>query len=50
MAKDPVCGKQVDEGEDKFRSDYKGKTYFFCSEECEDTFQNEPERYADKAA
>jgi YHS domain-containing protein len=34
MTKDPICGMSVDEKAAKFKSDYKGKTYYFCSQMC----------------
>ena len=27
------------------KSEYKGNTYFFCSEECKKAFDKDPERY-----
>ncbi len=30
MAKDPICGMQVDEKSAKSKSDYMGKTYYLC--------------------
>ena len=30
MAKDPVCGMDVDEQKAVATSEYKGKTYYFC--------------------
>ncbi len=38
MAKDPVCGMEVDEKKAKFTTDYKSKTYYFCSKACKDKF------------
>ena len=38
MAKDPICGMMVDEKKAKFKSDYKGKTYYFCAPSCKATF------------
>jgi len=29
---------------------YKGDTYYFCSDECKDTFAKEPARYTGKAS
>jgi YHS domain-containing protein len=46
LAKDPVCGMIVDEKRQKFKSDYKGKTYYFCSSACKSTFDNDPGKYA----
>ncbi|MCL4365162.1 MAG: YHS domain-containing protein [Candidatus Marsarchaeota archaeon] len=43
--KDPVCGMEAG-GSSRFRSNYKGKTFFFCSESCKDRFDKEPDSYA----
>ena len=45
MAKDPICGMTVDEKTAKFKSDYKGQTYYFCADECKHQFEKEPGRY-----
>jgi membrane fusion protein, copper/silver efflux system len=45
---DPVCGMEVDEARAKATgktSAYKGKTYYFCTDECKHQFENEPHRY-----
>jgi YHS domain-containing protein len=46
MAKDPVCGMNVDEKTAKFKSDYMGKTYYFCAQSCKATFDKNPAKYA----
>ncbi|HEY6586459.1 MAG TPA: YHS domain-containing protein [Candidatus Methanoperedens sp.] len=35
----------MDENTAKFKSEYKGKTYYFCSPGCKKTFDSEPEKY-----
>ena len=45
MTKDPVCKMDVDEKTTKFKSDYKGKTYYFCSPGCKSTFDKNPVKY-----
>jgi YHS domain-containing protein len=45
MATDPVCGMKVDEATATEKATFKGKTYFFCSKECKDTFNASPEKY-----
>lgn len=42
MAKDVVCGMDIDEKKAKFKADRGGKTYFFCSEACLKKFQGDP--------
>ena len=46
MAKDPVCGMNVDEKTAKFKSEHMGKTYFFCSQMCKATFDKNPTKYS----
>jgi Cu+-exporting ATPase len=48
MTKDPVCGMQIKEKEADGKSEYKGKTYYFCSSSCKETFDKEPAKYAGK--
>jgi YHS domain-containing protein len=49
MIKDPICGMMVDEKKAKFKSDYNGKTYYFCAPSCKATFEKSPAKYADNA-
>ncbi|MDO8794929.1 MAG: YHS domain-containing protein [Vicinamibacterales bacterium] len=49
MTKDPVCGMQVSEQQSAAgKSEYHGKTYYFCSPACKSTFDKNPEKYAAK--
>jgi len=43
-AKDPTCGIEVDTATAP-KTEYKGKTYYFCCDTCKDTFEKEPEKY-----
>jgi YHS domain-containing protein len=45
MAKDPVCGMNVEEKTTKFKSEYKGKIYYFCNQMCKATFDKNPAKY-----
>ena len=45
MAKDPVCGMNVDEKTAAGTAVYKGKTYYFCNPSCKARFEKEPEQY-----
>lgn len=45
MAKDPVCGMEVEEKEAAGKSEYKGKTYYFCAPGCKKAFDENPEKY-----
>jgi P-type Cu+ transporter len=39
MAKDPICGMYVEEGEHALKATRYGSTYYFCSEGCLEQFQ-----------
>jgi len=39
MAKDPVCGMYVDEKSPPFKTEIRGRMYYFCSETCLRTFE-----------
>jgi YHS domain-containing protein len=45
MAKDPVCGMQVDPTKAAGSSDFQGKTYAFCSAGCKRKFDSNPAQY-----
>jgi YHS domain-containing protein len=45
MAKDPVCGMNVDEKKAGATAVQKGKTYYFCSAACKAKFEKEPDKY-----
>jgi YHS domain-containing protein len=45
MVKDPVCGMSVDEKKANYRSEYMGKTYYFCNQSCKIVFDKNPERF-----
>jgi len=42
---DPVCHMKLDERNVKFKSEYKGETYYFCSLACKKKFDEDPEKY-----
>ncbi len=48
MAKDPICGMEVDEAKAAGSSTYKGKNYYFCASHCKTAFDANPEQYAEK--
>ena len=50
MTTDPVCGMRIDEKESEFQTQFAGRKYFFCSEDCRKEFENEPEEYLETAA
>lgn len=45
MATDPVCKMTIDEKSAAGKSDYNGKTYYFCSLSCKATFDQNPQQY-----
>jgi YHS domain-containing protein len=45
MAKDPVCGMQVDEQKAAAKTKYGNRDYYFCSQDCKRQFEQNPERY-----
>ncbi len=42
MAKDPVCGMDVDPGAAAGESAFRGATYYFCSPHCKEKFDRDP--------
>jgi YHS domain-containing protein len=46
LAKDVVCGMMVDEKSAKYKTEFEGKTYYFCSQGCMTNFNANPARYA----
>src|SRR5215831_7010524 len=47
--RDPVCGMSVDPATSKYRFDYRGETFHFCSAGCRARFAADPARYLDKS-
>ena len=46
VATDPVCKMTVDEKTAAGKSEYHGKTYYFCSSGCKTKFDQIPQTYA----
>ncbi len=44
--KDPVCGMELTYETAQARSEYDGQTYYFCSLDCKEQFDKDPEKYA----
>jgi YHS domain-containing protein len=44
--KDPVCGMTIEDSDAVATSTYKGKKYYFCSDDCKVTFDESPDDYA----
>jgi YHS domain-containing protein len=49
MEKDVVCGMQVDPKKAAGSSEYRCKTYYFCSAGCKRKFDQNPEQDANKS-
>lgn len=43
---DPVCRMGIDKNETKYSLEYKGKKYYFCSENCQKKFDADGDQYA----
>jgi YHS domain-containing protein len=51
MTIDPVCGMRVEEKKTpQLQTQFAGKKYFFCSEECRKEFEADPNGYVETAA
>ena len=49
MAKDPVCGMEINPSQAAATSEYEGQTYYFCSPGCKRAFDANPQQYAGQA-
>ncbi len=45
-ATDPVCGMTVDESDAAATAEFGETTYYFCSTDCKEEFESDPESYA----
>jgi YHS domain-containing protein len=50
MTIDPVCGMKVDEKNAEYQTQFAGKKYVFCSENCKKEFDKRPDEYVKSAA
>ena len=48
MVIDLVCEMEIDPKTAAGKSEYLGKTYYFCSLGCKKAFDKEPQKYAGK--
>lgn len=44
-ATDPVCGMQIETSGAAGQSEFEGRTYYFCSLACKDSFDANPARF-----
>ena len=47
--KDPVCGMEFDSSQAEAQTTYHGQAYYFCSEECRRTFDEDPKEFINNA-
>ncbi len=45
MVLDVVCGMEIDGAKTKWKTEYKGKTYYFCGPMCKVEFDENSEKY-----
>jgi YHS domain-containing protein len=45
MVIDPVCKMQIDENKAVGKSEYQGKTFYFCASSCKAKFDANPQQY-----
>jgi Cu+-exporting ATPase len=45
LARDLVCGMEVNEKTARYKSEHGGETYYFCNKHCKMQFDKEPEKY-----
>jgi YHS domain-containing protein len=50
QTKDPVCGMNVDSNHIQYKTEYQGKQYAFCCQQCLDKFKKNPEQFARERA
>lgn len=50
MATDPVCKMKIDKSDAGAEAEYRGQTFYFCSEGCKEEFEKNPDKYARKSA
>jgi YHS domain-containing protein len=46
-ATDPVCGMRINRSAAVASDSYRGHPYFFCSQECRDSFTRNPQAYVE---
>ncbi len=50
MVKDPVCGMEFDSSQAEAQTSYQGQSYFFCSQDCRRTFEENPREFVNNSA
>jgi xanthine dehydrogenase accessory factor len=49
-AKDPICGMTVDVSAAKYKSEFRGNSFYFCCAGCKQKFDQHPDKYVLAAA
>jgi len=49
MVKDPVCGMEFDSSQAEAQTSYQGQSYFFCSQDCRRTFEENPKEFVNNS-
>ena len=50
MTIDPVCGMEIDDPRPEFQTQFAGRKYYSCSDECRKEFEENPQEYIQTAA
>ncbi|MDD1679022.1 MAG: YHS domain-containing protein [Methanomicrobiales archaeon] len=50
MPTDPVCYLEVEEEDAPYTAEYRGTTYYFCTDFCRKKFLENPAKYAKLAS
>jgi YHS domain-containing protein len=50
MAKDPVCGMEVEEAAARWTAEHNGSRYYFCAPGCKRAFEKDPEKWLGEGA
>ncbi len=45
---DPICKMEMEDKWAAFKSEYKGETYYFCTQEHKKMFDENPEKYLEQ--
>ncbi len=46
--RDPVCGMELNVEDTMNRAEYRGRSFYFCSDQCRNKFDDNPEQYASR--
>jgi YHS domain-containing protein len=46
---DPVCEMEIEKDQAAATVEYLGETFYFCSENCKEAFEEDPESYLEES-